>query len=143
MLRICQRYACHVPGICLAYALVMPGISQGYAWDMPGICQGYARDMLKKYPLNAKNKVLILTPVAFGDTFYEHCLVSIEKDPLLHVKEEHMSDMEAEVDEPLDGGQEEAGHLELMLDQHVVLEEQTLDLSDGTPDISYRWERSR
>ena len=89
-----------------------------------------------------KIKVLILTLVAFGDSFYERCLVSIEKDPLLHVKEEHMSDMEAEV-EPLDGGLEEAGHLELMLHQHVVLEEQTLDLSDGTPDISYRWERSR
>ena len=74
-----------------------------------------------------------------GDSFYEHCLVSIEKDPLLHVKVEDVSDMEAEVEESMAGGlEEEEVNMEVMLEQDGMLEKNILDLSDGNHDISYR-----
>ena len=74
-----------------------------------------------------------------GDSFYEHCLVSIEKDPLLHVKVEDVSDMEAEVEESMAGGlEEEEVNMEVMLEQDGMLEKNIMDLSDGNPDISYR-----
>ena len=74
-----------------------------------------------------------------GDSFYEHCLVSIEKDPLLHVKVEDVSDMEAEVEESMAGGlEEEEVNMEVMLEQDGMLEKNIMDFSDGNPDISYR-----
>ena len=65
--------------------------------------------------------------------------MSIEKDPLLHVKVEDVSDMEAEVEESMAGGlEEEEVNMEVMLEQDGMLEKNILDLSDGNHDISYR-----